>query len=212
MAETFHYDQKISFEIFMDRTNKVIDRVEKDAQLSNLLRGVHLRILVPPVEIKDYGQALKEIFLPAIEKAYNKQFPNKEFINHRKNDLAGQVIVVPESRYDKLILATAQGAVPAVYFPAALQGFSVDACRKVISTLPEDIILSGGEDTAAAMVGYADILARDIKTLGINMAALQWQSPLDSLKLIVGSDGLEFGFWNLVTEQADSSSGVVILG
>jgi len=211
MAEAFHCGSEISLADFIGRTDKVIGRIKSDAQLSSLLNGTFFRILLPRMEIKDHGKTMEEVFLPAVEAAYKKQFSGRNFVNYRKNELAGQVSIIAGTRYDKLVSAMAQGAVPAVYFPTALQGFSIPADREIIATLPEDIILSGGYDIAAAMVGYADVLARDSKTPVLDMAAWQWQSSDYSLNLGAGDYKLYFVGRSLGA-GGDCAGGVLLLG
>jgi hypothetical protein len=213
MAEAFNCGSQISLSDFRERTYKVILRVRKDAQLSNLERGTYLRILLPQVpETNDPGKVMEEVFLPALRKAYQQEYPTRNFIDYFKNKLVGQVSLFPGTRYDKLISAMSQGPVPAVYFPMALQGFSIPADREIMATLPEDVILSGGFDIAAAMVGYANVLARNANTPALDMAAWQWRSYSPCLSAHV--DWLELNKSNLDATNTNGgcSGGVVILG
>ena len=98
-----------------------------------------------------------------------------------KMTLAGKVSIVPGSRHEKLIEKMMQDYVVAIYFPNPLQGFSINASREQMATLPESLILAGGFDTASAMSMYPDIIARDWHTPGYDLSALNWQSSDYSL-------------------------------
>jgi hypothetical protein len=75
IMEILHCGPTISAAEFQGRSEKIIARVKANKQLSNLLKGVYLPIVLPQMEIKDYGQTLEENFLPAVERVYKKQFP-----------------------------------------------------------------------------------------------------------------------------------------
>ena len=166
---------------FAARAKAIIEQVKSDPQLANLLKGVHLPIVLPQMLVADYGQTLDEVFLTAMEKAYIAAFPGRRFDNYRKGDLTNKVIMAPNTRHEQLLAKMGAGAVVGVYFPTALQGFSIPASREQMSTLPDNIILSGGLDIAMAMVMYPEVLAKDYNTPGLDMAALQWASADASL-------------------------------
>ena len=92
-----------------------------------------------------------------------------------------------------------------IHFPNPLQGFSVNASREQMATLPQGFILSG-MDTSVAMVMYPDILARDWNTFGLDLAALSFyfQYSRYSLKFTANDVNLEFdNTHNLVNARAD---------
>lgn len=203
----------ISFPEFLSRVEKIIKRVNDNKQISNLLKGSYFPIVLPHllnIEEADPGRALKEIFIPEIENALQK-FSDKEFLNCRRKGLEGLVKIVPDLRYDNVVSAMAKGAVPAVYFPTAFQGYPILACREIIPFLPKEIILSGGYDICVAMIGYLNILARDIKATGLDMASFQWKSDEYILHLATDNENLILGETYLDAAK-DHSSGVVILG
>lgn len=116
--------------------------------------------------------------------------------------MSGKVSVVDGSRHDQLIDRMKESQVIGLHFPNPLQGFSINASREQMSTLPpvrrsqsgeggEGFILSG-MDAPIAMAMYPDILARGYNTPGLDLAALQWQSAGSSLYLGTHGDGLVF--------------------
>jgi len=199
-------------EEFVDRTSALRERIRGDEQLANLLHGVHLPIALPQIEISDYGTALEEVFLPAVGRAYEIHFAGRKFHNGPQENLRGKVQVVgSHSQY--LVAGLAEMPVVALYFPTALQGFSAEAAREQMVTLPDRdrILLAGALETAVAIVMYPDILARDGQTPNLGCAAVTWQGYLPCFRARdgefffdagVGNDGACGGF----------SSGIVVLG
>lgn len=181
------------------------------AQTNNLLRGVCLPLALPQLTVADYGTTLEDVFLAAVGRSYQAEFPARKFINHRKGTLAGQVACVPESRQGKLLAKLVEGPVTGIYFPAALQGFSIPAAREMVKMLPEGFILTGSIETAVALTGYPGTLARDYQTPGLDCAANIWQSPEDSLHFEASDDQLGFSRRSLSASES-YSSGLLFLG
>lgn len=196
---------------FETRALAIMGHVKTNPQLANLLKGVHLPIVLPQMAVPDYGKVLEEIFLTAVKKAYTAVFPDRLFNNYRKNDLAGKVTIVPDTRHEQLIAQMSQGAVVGIYFPTALQGYSITASREQMVFLSENIILSGGLDMAMSMVMYPEVLARDFHTPGLDMAALQWSSADCSLYFEASGSDLYFSHRSLGAD-GNSSGGLLLLG
>ena len=200
---------------FEGKTKKLVSELESNKLLVNLLNGVYLPIILPQIEAKnfDYGTILENMFLSAVKKAYEAQFPGRNFYNYCKGELANRVSIVEGSRYEILVERMKQGIVYALYFPNPLQGFSVLASREQMAVLPESLILGGGIDASTAMVMYPDILARDFKTSGYDLSALLWQSSDRSLYFRAYDDGLSFDDGaDLGDAYDDYSSGLLFLG
>lgn len=196
---------------FERRANKLIEQLSADPRLSNLLKGVHLPIVLPQMPVDDYGKVLDEVFLTAVEKAYAAAFPGRPFNNYRKGDLAGKVTIITETRHEQLLAKMSAGTVVGIYFPTTLQGFSIPAVREQMASLPENVILSGGLDIAMAMAMYPEILARDFHTPGLDLAALQWSSAAYSLYFRAHGDCLYFGGRGLDAHDY-CSGGLLLLG
>jgi len=175
----------ISPEEFQRRSEELIASLKADEQLANLLKGVCLPILVPKLANGfDYGQVMEE-GLRVVEKAYCRAFPDREFCDCLKGELAGKVKVAHPS-HEMLIKISMNEPRVGLYFPNPLQGFSVKAARAQMSDLPMELSLSGGLDTMVAMAMYPDVLARDHQTPGLDMAALSWGSSGDLLEDSLG--------------------------
>lgn len=196
---------------FESRAKAILKQIKADKQLANLLKGVHLPIVLPQMAVGDYGQVLEDIFLPAVEKSYTAAFPSRSFYNNRKGNLVGQVMIVANTRHEQLLAQMSQKAVVGIYFPAALQGFSIPASREQMTSLPDNIILSGGLDIAMAMAMYPKTLARDFNTPGLDMSALLWSSGDYSLFFEASGDSLDFDHGVLYV-GGYYSGGLLLLG
>ena len=172
-------DTSITAEQFKTETERLLAMIRDNPQIVNIVNGVCLPVILPQLTIDDLGIALEQ-YLEAVDKSYAKTFSDRKFYNYRKGTLVNEVSIVDKSRHNQLIERMKQGPVIGIHFPNPLQGFSINADREQISTLPEGFILSG-MDIPIAMAIYPDILARDYNTPGLDMAALSWQSVGDSL-------------------------------
>src|SRR3989344_4112923 len=179
---------------FQDRTGAIMARLAQDPKTANLLSGgVCLPLVFPKMETSgDYGTLLEKRFLPAVGRTYEQQFPGRMFQNYRAGELAGKVTVVDKS-HQRLLEAMATGWVVGLYFPQALQGFSIPADREVMAYLPEDFVLAGAIDMSTAMVAYPDVLGRDYQTPGLDCAGVQWRSRGRSLYFEAGGGELGVG-------------------
>ena len=212
--EFFHPGPFMSVSEFQARSQELIKEIENNENLVNLLKGIHLPIILPKLEnFEDYGETLEKVFLPAVKLGYERQFPEKKFHNCREKDLKGKVGIVEGSRHEKLLEKMKQNYVVGIYFPNPFQGFSVLASREQMTTLPESFLLAGGFDSASAQAMYPDVLARDYHTLGYDLSALIWQSPDYSLHFGADDGRLSFvGGALLGGACGGCSSGLFFLG
>lgn len=198
---------------FIEQIDALINQLQADKQLANLLKGVYLPVCMPHLVVADYGQALDEIFLPAVAAAYKAQFPERSFTNYRQGVLASQVTIVPGTRHERLLTAMAAGPVVGLYFPNPLQGFSVDAQREQMATLLDGFVLSGPLDIAAAWVMHSDVLARDFQTPGYDCSAVQCESSESSLCFRADNGMARFGSrTDLSDARVNYSGGLFFLG
>jgi len=191
---------------FEARAKELLQALGQNEQTKNLLKGVHLPVVIPHTQVADLGQTIEE-FVAAAGKSYSRQFPDRSFKNYRQGELAGQVTIVDGSRYERLIDDIAESSVVSIYFPNPLQGFSVDAQREQMATLPESFILSGPLDTAMGWIMHTNVLARDYQTPVYDCSAVQWQSSEDSLCFKACDDGAYFGLRADLADAYDGYSG-----
>ena len=204
-------DTEVTAEQLKAETERLLAIIRDNSQIANIANGVCLPVVLPKLVTDDLGAEL-ELYLAGVNNSYTKAFSSRSFNNYRKGDLNDKVSVVDGSRHNQLIAQMKQGPVIGLHFPNPLQGFSINADRKQMSTLPEGFVLSG-MDTTIAMVMYPDILARDWNTPGLDMAALQWRSA-DSSLFFKAFDG-ELDFFRTVSLAYASdycSGGLLFLG
>ena len=174
-------DTGITAEQFQKETERLLDLIRGNSQIVNIPSGVYLPIVLPKLVTDDLGTTFEQ-YLGGADNSYAKTFGDRKFHNYCKGGLEGNVSVIDGSRHDQLIERMKQGPVIGLYFPNPLQGFSVQAQRGQMATLPpacvgrEGFILSG-LDTVIAMIMYPDVMARDRNTPGMDLAAFSWQSP-----------------------------------
>lgn len=183
-------DTGITAKQLEQETGRLLILIRDNSQVANIANGVWLPIILPKLITDDLGAEL-EYYLTAVDNSYVKVFPGRKFYNHRKGTLTNEVKIVDGSRYSQLIAKMKQGPVIGILFPNSLQGFSVNASREQMATLPEGFILSG-LDTVIAMAMYPDILARDFNTPGLDLAAFSWLSSGYSLCFKAFDDRLYF--------------------
>lgn len=218
LAEAFqrHFPRELEFSSAVeleDRGMATIEWIKSEEQLANIVKGPHFILGFPLMPVNDYGEVLEEVFLPAVGSSYMTQFPQRKFINYRKGELKRQVDVVEKS-HNQLHLLMPEQKVVVVWFPC-LQGFSIDAQREQMATLPnpERIWLSGTLEASMGIVGYPGVMARDYNTPGLDQAANSWQSADHSLYFRAFDDGLNFGGRSdLARTYGDDSGGLLFLG
>ena len=180
-------DTGITTQQLKAETERLLLLIMDNSQIINIGQGVWLPVVLPQLTTDDLGTALDQ-YLKGVGKSYVKTFNNREFSNCSR--MTSNVSIVDGSRHNQLIERMRQGPVIGIHFPNSLQGFSINASREQMSTLPKGFILSG-IDTFIAMAMYPDILARDYNTPGLDIAALSWWSAR-SLFFQADNDGLAF--------------------
>lgn len=203
---------KVTTAEFKAKTERLLALIqEKPQTTSNIFYGVWLSVVLPQLLTDDLGTVLEQ-YLEAANKSYAKTFADRKFNNYRKGELGGKVSIADGSRHDQLIKRMKQERVIGIFFPNPLQGYSIDASREQMSALPEGFVLSG-LDTVIAVAMYPDILARDYRTPGLDLAALSWQSADFSLLFGAVVDGLVFGRTDsLAHARGSCSGGLLFLG
>lgn len=202
----------VSVEEFNRRTLELLEMLKTVKQMKGLAKGAHFPICLPQMDVgDDYGEVLERVFLGAVKRSYEAQFPGRMFYNYRAGTLHGQVGVVDESRHGQLIKKMKSGPVVGIYFPNPMRGFSIPADRKLIQACPECFLLAGAIDTAVAMVAKPDVLARDVNTPILDCAANTWRSSGVSLCFNARGGRLEFGYGVLRAIEG-YSGGVLFVG
>ncbi|MBL7155430.1 MAG: hypothetical protein ISS88_02960 [Candidatus Portnoybacteria bacterium] len=210
LHECLGVDTGITAEQFKAETERLLALIWDNSQIANIANGVWLPVILPKLTTNDIGETLEQ-YLEAVGKSYVKTFSDRRFYNYRKGMLVDNINIIDGSCHDQLIERMKQGPVMGINFPNPLQGFSINASREQISTLPEGFILSG-MDTLIAMAMYPDVLARDWNTPGLDLAAFSWRS---AYSLIFGASALKLDFDStayLAYARDSCSGGLLFLG
>lgn len=206
--------QLISADKFAVRCVELLGQLRGNDLTANILNGVCLPICIPRMKIKDYSKVMEDIFLPAVKDSYESKFTDRQFFNLPVlQDTKLEISIAEESRHQLLIDRLARGPVAGLYFPNPLQGFSGIASREQIRFLPEGFCLTGGVDTATALVAYPNVLARDYQTPALDMAALKLAQDYSQLYFWAYDDKLELmdsGYLSLAGKNG--SAGLLYIG
>ena len=149
----------ISKEEFEKRCLQIHDKLKRNEQTRGLLSAVAIPFFcTPQTASMDMGKELDTVYLKAVKSSYEEKFPEYTCSNYFAGKLEGDLSVVPGVRYERFIEARKKGVVVGWYFPNCLAEYMVPDQRALISKLPEDLILSGAIDAAAAFIGTPEII------------------------------------------------------
>lgn len=178
------------------RSSSLLERVRRDVGVSNLLKGVHVPLVLPPLvgnwyrnfwarlrgqSTTDYGILMQKVFLPALERSCRNMYWHRPVVDRVRNILPQQVEIVPGSRHERLLSQMRRGPTVAMFFPLAFNGISAQQARQLIQVLPGDFLLSGGVDVATAFVLYPELFASDARTPALGMPAIEIASSRHTL-------------------------------
>lgn len=142
---------------FRSRAEAILKKLKSDPKTENILNGIKVPFMLPKLEVTDEGAALDKQFIKALTSAYKEKFPQYDFVDHHTTALEGALQVIETSRHGALLEAMKEGAVVGFFFPC-LREFSVPACLESMNNLPAELLLAGGVDTFAALIGNPDLL------------------------------------------------------
>ncbi len=182
-AEAFNITPDIQAAEFEAQATALIAELQASEDFRPLLKGVYYPLYIQKLATLDYGEAIENILLPAVERAYQKEFPGRPFINYRQDTLKGEVTIIPGSRHERIVERAKQGSQVVIYFPNPLQGFSILAQREQMATLPDRLSLAGPLETLTGAATYTDTMMANFHTPGYDMSAVQWQRSGRSLCL-----------------------------
>jgi hypothetical protein len=162
---------------FESRIKDLVAKIEAEETIKNVLKGAWYPVCVPGglgITPKNYGEKLDTKIVPAVKAEYERAFSGKTFYNNLAGQLSGEVNIWTGSRHERLIEAASKGPVVGIYFPTALQGYSINAAREQMASLPEMFWLVGALDALIAQAMCSQELLRNSKTPYYDMAANTW--------------------------------------
>jgi hypothetical protein len=163
---------------FESRIKDLVAKIEAEETIKNVLKGAWYPVCIPGglgITLENYGEKLDTNIVPAVKAEYERAFSGKTFYNNMAGQLAGEVNIWNGSRHERLVEAASKGPVVGIYFPTALQGYSINAEREQMASLPKMFWLAGALDALVAQVMYPQELLRDNRTPYYDMAATEWR-------------------------------------
>ena len=140
-------------------------KVADEPSLNGLFNGIHVPFICPQASESDLGTELEKTTLPSVAASFETSFPDLHFkaTLQGSSRLSGELSVAVGSRYERFLEAHKKGAVAGWYFPQALQEYDIDSQRAQMGSLPfpDNLVLSGGADTGAALVGSPSLLVNE---------------------------------------------------
>lgn len=202
VAHCFDLQEVITVSSFQERVDAIIERLNKDRNTKDILKGVYLPFYIPQMFVGDLGQMIADILLPAVERSYMMDFPDRVFRNRaieppkegmQGKPLPGRISLFENSGHEILLEALQKGGVVAIHFPNCFLGFSDNAQLEQRLCLPKYFLSAGACDLATAMVAYPKVLARDELTPLMSMSAIDnGDTSYQQTFFRVGKDGLDF--------------------
>lgn len=174
---------------------KIRASLMNNSALSNVLNGPCLPVLLPCMEIGDYGLVLDSIYLRAVTQVCLDARRCPRLRHGMAGRLAKRITQLPETRHTRLVSLMRHNSVVGLYFPLAFHGFAVAAARQCIQQLPSNFLLSGGLDTAMAMVMHPEVMFSR-QGLSFTMPAVQWEDGQSELyfmtygSVVIGDVGI----------------------
>ena len=141
-------------------------KVANEPSLNGLLAGVHVPFICPKATGEsDLGTQLEQFILPSVGASFKAAFPDLHFkaTLEGSSKLSGELSVAGGSRYERFLETHRKGTIAGWYFPQALQEYDIDSQRAQMGSLPfpDNLVLSGGADTGAALVGSPSLLVNE---------------------------------------------------
>lgn len=204
---------KLNAQAFSERLDKIMYGLQSVPATRNIACGVKVPFFIPKSAAGDIGTLLESKYMPALSTAYSEVFPKYQFKNQYKESIKNRFTVSPESRHDVLLAKLANEDVVGYYFPCLLE-YSIPATRELMSKLPENMLLAGGFDTAAALIGSPALLFNKI-----SYPPLLWFAALEAEKPEAGYFFEAYGY-NLTFNRKPHfgtaaeywATGLVVLG
>jgi hypothetical protein len=192
--------ESISPKTFESACADLMQTAKSNTALENIFSGVHVPFFCPPTisDDADLGREFEEHWLPAVENSFARAFPQYHFKKTIQGDaqLAASLRVAENSRYEHFQEARRKGIVVGWYFPSALQEYDIASQRSQMDSLPlpENLVLSGGFDAAAALAGSPALLVND-ETYPPLLCLSAFQHQDERLMLCFKAYGRSLEFW-----------------
>lgn len=182
---------------FEDRRSKILAKIVQDPRIAFMVRAPHVPIILLPNQVKDYGTALEDCYLPALSRACEDTFAGLRFCDYRQREYKQMVSLADATgQFQLSVLLSAprvKAVVAEVFF--SMQGFGAPSAQAHIPHLLDNIILAGASDMAVAGIMHPDILFRNSHCVRLLGAASKW-GQWHTLAIARSERSVEFGIQN----------------
>ncbi len=206
-------DTGISISQFLAKVKNLLALIQDNFLVANIKQGIWLPVVMPQLTTYGIGWVLEDYLRMADNSLQREKWPEKslQLCNHLKERLAGRVSFVQESGYSWLIEKLGQKPRIGIYFPFALQGFSVEAQREQMLALPKGFFLSG-LDVIIGLTMYPDFFLREWENPELDLSGFFWKDFNYSFCLKISSQRVDF-FQAIYLKRAyrNSSGGLLFL-
>ena len=141
----------------VDKLNESREAIRGDSQLAGLLHGVHVPFVLPQ-STENFAEEFDRTLLPAVERSFRDAYPDRDFRNFCSRGLAGNSSINGSSRWGRVPASRTDSYVCGWYFPTAFSGYAIPDQRTIMSRLPDQLLLSGPSEVAAALVSSPELL------------------------------------------------------
>ena len=215
-------DQNITLESFEQTCVDLKKKIKENSLFKNLFKGVHIPFVCPRSSSEsDLGEELEKVALPSVASSFKEAYPDL----HCKatlqggSQLSGRLGVTPDSRYEDFITIHKSKTIVGWYFPQALQEYDIASQAAQMKTIPvyDGLVLSGGIDISAALVGSPGLLVNENDYPPVLcLSALKHED--EHLMLCFKSYGRHLEFWGMsqmltpeITQVSEQWSGGLTL-
>jgi hypothetical protein len=217
-------DSNITVEKFELFCMELKEKIQLDAKLKDIFNGVAVPFICPKLLTnEDIGTELEKTTLPCVASSFKASYPNLHFKATIQGSakLALELSIDSDSRYENFIASHKRSIVAGWYFPMALQEYDIASQRNQMKTLPDHdgLVLSGGLDIAAALVGSPNLLVNEDDYTPV-LCMSSYKHTDNNLMLCFKSYGQHLEFWcmsqmltpNITQVSEQWSGGLTLFG
>jgi|APSaa5957512535_1039671.scaffolds.fasta_scaffold35658_3 hypothetical protein len=215
-------DSKITAESFEYTCVELKKKIKRNSSLKNLFKGVCVPFVCPKSSPeKDLGAELEKVALPSVASSFKAAYPSLhcKATLQGSSQLSDRLSVSPNSRYEDFVKTHKDRTIVGWYFPQALQEYDITSQSAQMKTIPtyDGLVLSGGVDAAAALVGSPGLLINENDYPPVLcLSALKHED--ERLMLCFKSYGHHLEFWGMsqmltpeITQVSEQWSGGLTL-
>lgn len=159
---------------YLVNTQELIGELKKDEQLMNILGGPCFPVLFPRMFVSDPGYVLEQLVCGLLKRATSGRFASSYAKRFWGKRLAQSIVTDDVSQCRKLYTRMGKSVVSALFFPAAMRSYSVEAARGAMTLLgSHGFVLPGAVLQGLVVCTFPDDLLSEF-TPYLDCAADAW--------------------------------------